>query len=68
VLGVHYQTAKNFAIKGVLEARRVNDKDEILFAPLTGPLPKAQPGKRFKDRRRFAECASNRHNEVQYEA
>lgn len=67
-LGIHYQTAKRFAIEGVLEGRRVNDKDEILLAPLTGPLPQVWPGKRFKDRRRFAQCVSKRSNEVQYEA
>jgi len=65
-LGVHYQTVKNFAIQGVLEARRVNDKDEILIAPLTGALPKAWPGKRFKDRRRYPQCTSKRQNGVQY--
>ncbi|MFQ5796811.1 MAG: recombinase family protein [Candidatus Bipolaricaulia bacterium] len=65
-LGVHYQTVKNFAIQGVLEARRVNDKDEILLAPFTGALPKAWPGKRFKDRRRYPQCTSKRQNGVQY--
>ncbi|MDA2924876.1 recombinase family protein [Acidobacteria bacterium AH-259-L09] len=63
-LGIHYQTAKRFAIEGVLEGCRVNDKDEILLAPLTGPLPQARPGKRLKDRRRFARCVSKRNNEV----
>ncbi len=66
-LGIHFQTAKRFALEGVVEARRANDKDEIFFAPIAGPLPKAQPGKRFKDRRRFPKCASKRKNEVQYE-
>ena len=65
-LEVHYQTAKNYAIAGVLEARRVNDKDEILFAPITGPLPKVQQGKPLRDRRRYPPCASKRKNEVQY--
>lgn len=65
-LDVHYQTVKNFAIEGVLEARRVNDKDEMLIAPLTGVPPKAWPGKRFKDRRRFPKCSSKRQNGVQY--
>ena len=65
-LGVHYQTVKNFAIQGVLEARRVNDRDEILLAPFTGALPKAWPGKRFKDRRRYPQCTSKRQNGVQY--
>jgi hypothetical protein len=65
-LGVHYQTAKRFAIEGELEARRVNDKDEILFAPFKGTVPKAWPGKRFKDRRRYPQCTSKRQNGVQY--
>jgi DNA invertase Pin-like site-specific DNA recombinase len=67
-LGIHPQTAKRFAIAGVLKGMRVNDKDEILIEPITGPLPKAQPGKRIKDRTRYPECASKRRNEVQYEA
>ena len=56
-LEIHYQTAKNYAIAGVLEARRVNDKDEILFAPITGPLPKVQQGKPLRDCRRYPPCA-----------
>ena len=67
-LGVHPQTAKRFAITGVLKGMRVNDKGEILFEPITGPLPKAHRGKRFKDRRRYPECVSKVRNEVQYEA
>lgn len=65
-LGVHYQTVKSFAIEGVLEARRVNDRDDILLAPITGALPMPWPGKRFEDRRRFPQCPSKRHNGVQY--
>ena len=64
-LGIHYQTAKRYAIAGVLEARRVNDRDEILFASTPASL-KTQLGKRLKDRRRYPPCASKRNNEVQY--
>lgn len=67
-LGIHYATAKRFAIEGVLKARRADDKDAILVAPLTGPLPKPHPGKRMKDRRRYPRCTSKRTNEVQYAA
>ncbi|GFP34911.1 hypothetical protein HKBW3S43_00703 [Candidatus Hakubella thermalkaliphila] len=67
-LGIHHQTAQKFAREGVLRACRVNDKDEILFEPITGPRPVVQPGKRFKDRRRYPKCSSKRRNEVQYEA
>ncbi len=67
-LDVHVQTVRRFATEGVLRACRANDRNDILFEPITGPLPKAQPGKRFKDRRRYPQCASNRQNEVQYEA
>jgi len=59
-LGVHYQTAKRFAIEGELEARRVNDKDEILFAPFTGVVPKTKQRKPYKDRRHFPKCTSKR--------
>lgn len=67
-LGVNIQTARAFATAGVAHALRVNDRDEILFEPITGPLPKAQQGKRFKDRCRYPQCASLKRNEVQYEA
>lgn len=67
-LGVHLSTAKRFAREGVLKASRVNDKDELLFEPIVGPLPRAHPGKRFKDRRCHPQCVSKRQNEVQYEA
>lgn len=51
-LGVHRQTAKRHADAGTLEARRVNDKNEVLYAPFTGPLPQGEPGGRSKDSRR----------------
>ena len=65
---VHPTTAKRFAHEGVLRAVRANDKQLILFEPVIGPLPKAQAGKRFKDRHRYPKLASNKSNEVQYEA
>jgi hypothetical protein len=65
---VHPDTAKRFAHKGVLRAVRANDKRLILFEPVTGPLHKAQAGKRFRDRHRYPKLASNKTNEVQYEA
>lgn len=67
-LGVHPSTVKRFALEGVLRAVRVDDKGAFLFAPVTGPLPTARPGKRFRDRRRFPQCASHRRREVQSEA
>jgi len=67
-MGVHFVTAKRFAAEGVLRAVRADDRGEILFEPPTGPLPKAQPGKRFRDRRQFPQLASKISNEVQYEA
>ncbi len=65
-LGVHPSTAKRFAREGVLRAARVNGKGEILMAPPRGPLPRAHPGKRFRDRRKYPELAPHRSNEVQY--
>jgi DNA invertase Pin-like site-specific DNA recombinase len=56
-LGVHRTTAIRFALEGVLRAIRANDKGDILFEPPTGPLPKAHQGKRFRDRRRYPQCA-----------
>ena len=67
-LGVHHTTAKRFACEGVLRALRADDKGTILFEPPTGPLPRAHPGKRFRDRRRYTQCASHARKEVQYEA
>lgn len=68
LLGVHYQTAKDFGREGVLRARRVDDKGSLLFEPPTGPLPRAHPGKRFRDRRRYPQCPAIKREEVQYAA
>ncbi len=65
LLGMHPQTTRRFAAEGLLQARKANDRGELLFKPIMGPLPKVQPGKRFKDR---PKCTSNTTNEVQYEA
>jgi len=65
---VHSSTAKRFAREGVLRAVRANDSGLLLFAPPAGPLPQAQPGKRFRDRRRYPQLAFKTPNEVQYEA
>jgi DNA invertase Pin-like site-specific DNA recombinase len=67
-LGVHHTTAKRFAREGVLRALRADDGASMLFEPLTGPLPRAHPGKRFRDRRRYPQCASHKRKELQYEA
>jgi DNA invertase Pin-like site-specific DNA recombinase len=58
-LHVHRATAKRFACEGVLRGRRADDKGSILFEPLTGPLPRAHPGKRFRDRRRYPQCVTH---------
>ncbi|MGC2330445.1 MAG: recombinase family protein [Candidatus Acidiferrales bacterium] len=65
---VHSSTAKRFAREGVLRAVRADDSGLMLFEPPTGPLPQAQPGKRFRDRRRYPQLAFKTPNEVQYEA
>jgi DNA invertase Pin-like site-specific DNA recombinase len=65
---VHCCTAKRFAHEGVLRAVRANDSGLLLFEPATEPLPHAQPGKRFQDRRRYPQLALNIPNQVQYEA
>jgi DNA invertase Pin-like site-specific DNA recombinase len=67
-LGIHYQTVKRFASEGLLCARRANDKGDILFTPLSGPLPRAQPGKRFSDRRCHPKLPPHVRKELQYEA
>lgn len=67
-LGVCTDTAKRFAAGGLLLARRGDDRGGILFAPLTGALPKAHPGKRFRDRCHYPKLASHRRQGLQYEA
>ena len=67
-LGLHRSTAQRFALEGVMRAVRANDKGEILIAPLTGPVPTAHPGKRFRDRRQYPKLASHVRKELQYEA
>jgi len=66
LLGMHPQTVRKFAAEGLLQARTASDRKDLLFKPIIGPLPKTQPGKRFKDR--HPESTSNARNEVQYEA
>jgi len=68
LLQVYPSTVKRFAREGVLHALRADDKGRFLFAPSTGPLPRAHPGKRCRDRRRFPQCAPNVREEMQYEA
>jgi hypothetical protein len=67
-LQVHPSTAKAFAREGVLRAVRANDKGELLFEPVTGPLPAAHPGKRFRDRRRYPQLPSHVRHEEQSDA
>lgn len=63
-LAVHPTTAHRFAREGILRALRANDKGELLFAPIAGPVPKAQPGKRLKNRPRHYQSISNMTNGV----
>jgi DNA invertase Pin-like site-specific DNA recombinase len=67
-LHIHPSTLKRHAREGVLNAQRVNDKGEILFAPFDGLPPEPQQGKRLSDRRRYPKLATHLRKEVQYEA
>jgi hypothetical protein len=67
-MGIHFVTARRFAAEGLLRAVHADDRGEILFAPVVGPLPHAHPGKRFRDRRCYPQLASHVSNGVQYEA
>jgi DNA invertase Pin-like site-specific DNA recombinase len=67
-LRVHPSTAKRFAQEGALRAIRANDAGHILFELPTGPLPKAHPGKRYRDRRRHPKLAVHKRKELQCEA
>ena len=68
LLRLHSSTAKCWAREGILHAVRADDKGLLLFEPPTGPLPSPQQGKRFRDRRRYFQCAPHVRKEVQYEA
>jgi len=67
-INVHFSTAKRFAREGVLRAVRADDSGLLLFDPDGGPLPKAEPGKRLRDRRQYPQLAFRMPNEAQYEA
>ena len=67
-LRLHSSTAKGWAREGLLRAVRADDKGLLLFEPPTGPLPRRQQGTRFRDRRRYPQCAPHVRKEVQYEA
>jgi hypothetical protein len=49
-LHIHHSSVKRFALEGVLKARRINDKGDILIEPLNGPLPRPHRGKSRKVR------------------
>jgi hypothetical protein len=65
-LRVHPQTAKRFGREGVLRAVRADDRGTLLFEPLSDPPPRAHPGKRMRDRRRYSKLAPHVRKEVQY--
>ena len=67
-LRLHSSTAKCWAREGILRAVRADDKGLLLFEPATGPRPRPQQGRPFRDRRRYPQCAPHVRNEVQYEA
>ncbi len=67
-LQIHYSSVKRFALEGVLNAGRINDKGEILIEPLHGPLPRPHRGKPLRDRRRYPKLAPHAPKELQYEA
>jgi hypothetical protein len=66
-LRIHPSTLKRHAREGVLNAQRVNDKGESLFAPFDAE-PQPQQGKPLRDRRRYPKLAMHVRTEVQYEA
>jgi DNA invertase Pin-like site-specific DNA recombinase len=65
---VHPQTLKRYAYEGVLNARRVDDKGQILFAPFNGPPPQPSHGRRLRDLCRYPKLTPHVRKEVQYEA
>ena len=67
-LRLHAGTAKRWAREGLLRAVRADDRGRLLFEPPAGPLPHPQQGKRFRDRRRYPQCAPHMPKEAQCEA
>jgi DNA invertase Pin-like site-specific DNA recombinase len=67
-LHVHPDTAKRFAREGALRAVRADDRGQILYEPLQGPLPTAHQGKRYRNRRVYPKLATHMTNEVQSDA
>ena len=67
LLRLHASTAKCWAREGILRSVRADDKGLLLFEPPTSPLPRPQQGTRFRDRRRYPQCAPHVRKEVQYE-
>lgn len=65
-LQVHPHTAKRFGREGLLRAARVDDKGDMLFEPPSGALPRAHPGKRMRDRRRYPQLTPHVRKQVQY--
>jgi len=66
-LGIHICTAKTFAQEGVVKAVHANDRGDLLFELPNGILPKAHPGKRFRDRRIYQKLPPHVTEGVQYE-
>lgn len=68
-LGIHPETAKVFARQGLLRAVRAHGGDRrlILYEPVRDALPRAQPGKRLKDRQRYPQLPAQRPEGVQYD-
>jgi DNA invertase Pin-like site-specific DNA recombinase len=66
-IGVHPETARTYAKKGLLHAVRINDKGDLLFEPPSAPIPCAHRGKRYRDRPARTDVNPQMRNEVQYE-
>jgi DNA invertase Pin-like site-specific DNA recombinase len=67
-LGIHICTAKTFAQQGIVKAVHANDRGDLLFELPQGIMPKAHPGKRFRDRRIYPQLPSYVKKGMQYEA
>jgi DNA invertase Pin-like site-specific DNA recombinase len=68
LLRVHPKTAKTFAGEGVLRAVHADDKGTILFEAPAGPLPRKQPGRPLRDRRRYPKLVPHTRKGVQSDA
>ncbi len=65
-LKVSPQTVRTWRRYGLLQAYLYNDRNECLYEPPTGEMPKKSQGRKLSERRRFPKVSRRRPNGVQH--